>query len=220
MYNIISNLLVLLQVQQKIISILFLLATSKPLKYDSSQSCDKVPYHRIVIDQMPVIKEVKKFDYTQLLSEYLQNTGKVLKPVKRHENSKNSVPENLRCPCCNAPSEYIYDNNGGRGSFQCKICKSTFNHKSRFSKQVQLKCPHCGRALSRMKERSCFYIWKCTSLDCSFYKDNLNSPNAYKSIPYFLYTSAVLQETISFSCKPNFSIVLCINSLESFSIST
>ena len=55
MYNIISNLLVLLQVQQKIISILFLLATSKPLKYDSSQSCDKVPYHRIVIDQMPVI---------------------------------------------------------------------------------------------------------------------------------------------------------------------
>ena len=26
-----------------------------------------------------------------------------------------------------------------------------------------------------MKERSCFYIWKCTSLDCSFYKDNLNS---------------------------------------------
>ena len=87
MYNIISNLLVLLQVQQKIISILFLLATSKPLKYDSSQSCDKVPYHR----------------------------------------------------------------------------------------QVQFKCPHCGRALSRMKERSCFYIWKCTSLDCSFYKDNLNS---------------------------------------------
>ena len=175
MYNIISNLLVLLQVQQKIISILFLLATSKPLKYDSSQSCDKVPYHRIVIDQMPVIKEVKKFDYTQLLSEYLKNTGKVLKPVKRHTNSKNSVPENLRCPCCNAPSEYIYDNNGGRGSFQCKVCKSTFNHKSRFSKQVQFKCPHCGRALSRMKERSCFYIWKCTSLDCSFYKDNLNS---------------------------------------------
>lgn len=175
MYNIISNLLVLLQVQQKIISILFLLATSKPLKYDSSQSCDKVPYHRIVIDQMPVIKEIKKFDYTQLLSEYLKNTGKILKPVKRHENSKNSVPENLRCPCCNAPSEYIYDNNGGRGSFQCKVCKSTFNHKSRFSKQVQFKCPHCGRALSRMKERSCFYIWKCTSLDCSFYKDNLNS---------------------------------------------
>ena len=130
--------MILLQVQQKIISILFLLATSKPLKFDSSQSCDKVPYHRIVIDQMPVIKEVKKFDYTQLLSEYLQNTGKVLKPVKRHENSKNSVPENLRCPCCNAPAEYIYDNTGGRGSFQCKVCKSRFNHKSRFSKQVQL----------------------------------------------------------------------------------
>src|SRR5699024_12119787 len=105
----------------------------------SSQAFEKVAHHRIVIDHMHLIKEVNKFDYTQLLSEYLQNTGKVLKPVKRHENSKNSVPDNLRCPCCNAPSEYIYDNTGGRGSFQCIVCKSTFYHKSWFSKEVQVK---------------------------------------------------------------------------------
>ena len=54
MYNIITNLLVLLQVQQKIISILFLLVTAKPLKSKSSDKPANVPYRKLVIDQMPI----------------------------------------------------------------------------------------------------------------------------------------------------------------------
>ena len=50
MYNIITNLLVLLQVQQKIISILFLLVTAKPLKSKSFDKPANVPYRKLVID--------------------------------------------------------------------------------------------------------------------------------------------------------------------------
>lgn len=175
MYNIITKLLVLLQVQQKIISVLFILVTSKPLKSKLFDDCDKVPYRKAIIDKMPVFQEIKKFDYTQLLIDYFTNTGKVLKPVNRHTNAKISVPSSLKCPCCGAPAEYIYDNNGGRGNFSCKVCKSGFNSKTRFAKDVIIRCPYCGHTLERIKERSCFYIWKCKSLDCCFYKDNFSA---------------------------------------------
>ena len=124
---------------------------------------------------MPVIKEVKKFDYTQLLSEYLQNTGKVLKPVKRHENSKNSVLKTYVALVVMLLLNISMITMAVVVVFNVKFVNLHLIINLDFLSKVQFKCPHCGRALSRMKERSCFYIWKCTSLDCSFYKDNLNS---------------------------------------------
>lgn len=50
MYNIITNLLALLQVQQKVISDLFFLVTAKLLKSKSFDKPVNVPYQKIVID--------------------------------------------------------------------------------------------------------------------------------------------------------------------------
>ena len=161
MYNIITNLLVLLQVQQKIISILFLLVTAKPLKSKSSDKPANVPYRKLVIDQMPIFDTHKVFydnipkslDYTQLLNDYFSNTGKILKPVKRRSISTTSVPESLCCPICGAPHQYLYVNNGGKGQYQCKVCNSLFNRQQHFVKEPIFRCPHCGHRLDKIKER-------------------------------------------------------------------
>jgi transposase-like protein/transcription elongation factor Elf1 len=183
MYNIITNLLVLLQVQQKIISVLFILATCKLPKSNRFDNCDKVPYRKLIIDEMPIFdthkalydKQFKKLDYTQLLADYFTNTGKELPKVRRRSDANATVPKSLTCPICGAPHDYIYDNNGGRGNFWCKVCNSKFNRQTSFLKEPIFRCPHCGYALERIKERSCYYIWKCKSLKCSFYKSNFNS---------------------------------------------
>lgn len=183
MYNIITTLLALLQVQQKIISILFLLVTAKPLKSKFFDKCDNVPYRKLVIDQMPIFDTHKVFydnvpkslDYTQLLNDYFSNTGKILKPVTRQWNAKFTVPEDLCCPTCGAPHQYIFSNDGGRGQYGCKVCKSRFTRKTHFVKEPIWRCPHCGHRLDKIKERSCFFIWKCRYDGCSFYINNLNS---------------------------------------------
>src|SRR5699024_5751057 len=151
-----------------------------------TKSFDKpanVPYRKLVIDQMPIFDTHKVFydnipkslDYTQLLSEYFSNTGKVLKPVKHRSNSKASVPESLCCPICGAPHQYIYSNDGGRGQYLCKVCNSHFNRKEHFVKEPIFRCPHCGHRLDKIKERSCFFVRKCRNDNCSFYINNLNS---------------------------------------------
>lgn len=183
MYNIITNLLALLQVQQKIISVLFLLVTAKPLKSKSFDKPANVPYQKIVIDQIPIFDTHKVFydnvpkslDYTQLLSEYFSNTGKLLKPVVRRSNSKVTIPESLYCPICGAPHQYIYSNDGGRGQYLCKVCNNHFNRKEHFVKEPIFRCPHCGHRLDKIKERSCFFVRKCRNDNCSFYINNLNS---------------------------------------------
>ena len=155
MYNIVTHLLALLKVQQQIISLLFILATSKLPKHNKFDCCDKVPYRKIIIDQMPIFdthkalynKQFKKSDYTQLLADYLTNTGKEFPKVKRRSNAKFSVPQSLTCPICGAPHDYIYANNGDKGQYLCKLCESLFNRQTSFAKEPTFRCPHCGKTL-------------------------------------------------------------------------
>jgi len=32
----------------------------------------------------------------------------------------------MTCPLCDAPHQYIYDNNGGNGQYLCKVCGQIF----------------------------------------------------------------------------------------------
>ena len=145
-------------------------------KYPESQHLDRFnlperkDYRKLAVDAMPIIEIVKKYDCNALLAEYALKHGKPLKPVKHREDS--NISTSLTCPCCGAPHIYLYDNNGGRGQFQCKVCHTPFNHKNHFSKSVILKCPHCQAVLQRIKERSDFFIHKCINPTCSFYLDN------------------------------------------------
>jgi len=95
------------------------------------------------VDPLPVIETLEKLDYQKLLADYLTANGKELKPIKRHKNSRNVVPDSITCPQCNAPHNYLYDNTGGRGQYTCKVCGCNFNDNNRFSKTAILKCPYC-----------------------------------------------------------------------------
>ncbi len=98
------------------------------------------------------------------------------------------VPEHVHCPCCNAPHNYIYDNTGGRGQFWCKVCDTHFNRHNYLDNPIELHCPHCGGALSVVKNRKLFNIHKCMNKKCSYYQNSLNSLSKkdleeYKSKP-------------------------------------
>ena len=115
-------------------------------------------YQKLQVDELPVIETLPRLDYRHLLVEYEQQHGKPLKPIKRHANTKTTVPDALTCPQCEAPSAYVYANNGGKGQYQCKVCRCRFNHRSRFAKSVVFRCPHCLKTLEKIKERKDYHI--------------------------------------------------------------
>ena len=145
-------------------------------KYPESQYVDnfnrpeKKDYRKLEVDAMPVIEIVKKYDCNALLAEYALKHGKPLNPVNHRKES--TISASLTCPCCGAAHIYLYDNTGGRGQFLCKVCRTPFNPKNRFSKSVILKCPHCLSVLQKVKERSDFFVHKCVKPACSFYLEN------------------------------------------------
>lgn len=141
-------------------------APAKP----AEQPVDR-PYNKFKVDPMPIIKNFEVKNYRELLEDYLQKTGKPLAQIRRRKS--NTVPENLICPYCQATHEYLYDNNGGKGQFQCKVCGSCFDINKSKPKQVIFFCPFCGHTLEHKKERKQFNVHKCTNNHCPFYTDNL-----------------------------------------------
>ena len=142
-----------------------------PLKqwaYDDSLS---PKYQKFKIDELPRIRTFIKQDWQFLLEYYLWRYGKSLKPVQRR-NGK-SVPEDVVCPLCGAPHHFIYDNNGGNGQYQCKVCGQTFCSGDLVTTPVRMLCPHCGKALVAKKERKHFILHKCVNPKCPYYLHNL-----------------------------------------------
>lgn len=177
MVDIINYLLIIIQVQQQLISYLCTALVAKSFVKKKDKPVNK-PYRKLIVDQLPVFEKIQKYDYQALLKDHMAKCGKPLKPVKRHGD--NVIPSSIKCPCCQAPHDYIYDNNK-RGQYLCKVCKSTFNLKNRFTKEINIRCPHCSRVLEPIKNRKFFDIYKCKNNDCSFYLKKLASmTNAVK----------------------------------------
>lgn len=84
-----------------------------------------------------------------------------------------TIPEDTFCPLCNAPHHYLYDNNGGNGQYQCKVCGQTFKTGEQVQKPVTLICPHCGHTLTPRKDRKFFRIHKCINKKCTYYLQQL-----------------------------------------------
>lgn len=79
------------------------------------------------------------------------------------------VPQQIVCPACNAPHEYLYFNDGKKKSqLRCKVCGLLFQIEQRFRKHDKSKyfCPYCGHALFRWKNRKEVTIYKCCNDDC------------------------------------------------------
>ncbi|MBO8462122.1 MAG: DDE-type integrase/transposase/recombinase [Firmicutes bacterium] len=189
MYTIIPLLLAHIQELNKQILFLFkFIVKNIPLNLEKSKddSLFSPKYNKLKVDKLPIIHVPEKKDYKQLLEQYIKEHGKPLKPIK--SRGKNPVPDDVHCPCCNAPHIYIYDNTGGRGQFSCKICSTNFSRYNWIDNPIELHCPHCGHALSLEKKRKLFNIHKCRNNNCSYYQNSLkalskNDMDEYKSNP-------------------------------------
>ncbi len=176
MYTIIPLLLAHIQELNKQILFLFkFIVKNIPLNLEKSKddSLFSPKYNKLKVDKLPIIHVSKKKDYKQLLEQYIKEHGKPLKPIK--SRGKNPVPNDVHCPCCNAPHIYIYDNTGGRGQFSCKICSTNFSRHNWIDNPIELHCPHCGHALSLEKKRKLFNIHKCRNNNCSYYQNSLKT---------------------------------------------
>ena len=189
MYTIIPLLLAHIQELNKQILFLFkFIVKNIPLNLEKSKddSLFSPKYNKLKVDKLPIIHVPEKKDYKQLLEQYIKEHGKPLKPIK--SRGKNPVPDDVHCPCCNAPHIYIYDNTGGRGQFSCKICSTNFSRHNWIDNPIELHCPHCGHSLSLEKKRKLFNIHKCRNNNCSYYQNSLkalskNDMDEYKSNP-------------------------------------
>ena len=173
-------LLAYIKFQQKVITVLVVLLTGRNILPKSDKPISK-QYRQMQIDSMPIIENREKLDYRKLLADHELEHNKELKPINRHKNSKANVPANLNCPRCEAPHTYIYDNDGGRGQFNCKVCSTNFNRKTSYPKQAIIKCPHCFKTLVKIKQRNNFSVHKCKNDLCSFYQKNLDDMNEDES---------------------------------------
>ena len=170
--NIILYLLSLIQYQnQQICWLLNFICRYIPLKQWAFDDSHSPEYQKYKIDQLPVIKTFIRQDWQFLLEYYQWKYGKPVKPVQRRNGS--SIPEDTVCPLCGAPHHYIYDNNGGNGQYQCKVCGQTFSSGKNVTSPFRLACPHCGNALSAKKSRKHFILHKCINPKCPYYLNNL-----------------------------------------------
>lgn len=170
--DIIQYLLQIIQYQsQQITWLLHFICKYIPLKqwaYDDSHS---PKYQKFKTDKLPVVKTFIKQDYQFLLEYYKWRYNKTIKPVQRR-NGK-SISEDLFCPVCGATHHYLYDNNGGKGQYQCKVCSYTFINGEKLTTPIRIKCPYCDHTLSPKKNRKHFIIHKCINKKCSYYLHNL-----------------------------------------------
>lgn len=170
MLNVITFLLTYISLQAELISMLIVLVVCKPTKKRSDEPVNK-PYRKLVVDALPIFEKVLKGNYQHIIDDHLAKNSMLITPVKHRKTSK--VPADLCCPYCNAPSKYLYDNNGGKGQFLCKVCTATFHKTDKVLRDVVLKCPHCRCILQKVKNRKDFDVFKCTNNDCSFYRSKL-----------------------------------------------
>lgn len=175
MYTIIP--LLIAHIQELNNQILFLfnfIVKNIPLKFkEKDDSLFSPKYNKLKVDRLPKLFAPEKLDYKLLLEQYFNQHHKTLKPI-RHRGT-NLVPNDICCPRCNAPHDYIYDNTGGRGQFFCKVCDFHFHRNNRFDNPIELRCPYCGDALTLEKNRKLFNIHKCRNNKCSYYQNTLKS---------------------------------------------
>ena len=161
---------------------------SKFIKFDDIQDDDdiaNIKYRRFKVDETPPIEEVfitiEHKDWKLLVKD------NNIKPINR----KKEINFDISCPCCGAPKDYLYDNNGKQYQFECKVCHFIFtrDYKPSKNKDVILKCPHCEHVLDHKHERNDFDVYTCNNKKCDYYLKQLSSlskkdKELYKSKPW------------------------------------
>lgn len=140
-------------------------------------------YRNFVVPPLPPLTELPKKesvpvkDYRQILAEYEHVHGKPFAPV-RHRVGSPRVPDLAVCPCCNAPHQYLYYNDGKkRTQLLCKVCGELFPVERRFQRKTGYYCPYCHHALFRWKERKEVTLYKCCNDGCEYRKRRIGKLN-------------------------------------------
>jgi putative transposase len=159
-----------------ILSLLEVILDKNPNLKPRDDFKDKHPNYRnfIVDSQSPIIAKPKEaLNYKEILIKYQNINGKPLKPVNLR-NSSDAIPKFFACPCCKAPSIYIYRNNGKRKSqFKCKVCSNTFKTSGLRQSKTKYFCPYCNLALFKWKEKQKLTKYKCGNKKCHYRKKRL-----------------------------------------------
>ena len=169
MLNIINHLLLVIKRQEQVINYLCILVFGKSFKPKVEKCVDK-EYMKLTVDPLPIFGEPpiqQLWHYAELLKNYREEHGKELKPVCRRGDAV--PPEDAVCTWCGAPHIYVYDNNGGRGAYHCKVCNSLFSI-CKPSKDDEPYCPFCYHKLILYKKRKSFDVYRCYCRDCPYRK--------------------------------------------------
>jgi transposase-like protein/DNA-directed RNA polymerase subunit RPC12/RpoP len=175
-----------------ICELLLFISKHIPLKQQIFDDSNSPEYQKFRVDKLPKIIHFEKLDYTFLLAYYKHKYNKIVTPVQRR-NGK-TIPEKITCPRCGATPDYIYDNNGNKGQYRCKVCSQNFNESNFATKPMVFVCPYCDSTLVPKKDRKHFRINKCTNPKCSYYLNNLkmlpndlNPSDKYKYKLHYIY---------------------------------
>ena len=172
MSNIIHYLCLYIQyLEQTIFSLVIFISKHIPLGQFAFDDMNSPAYQKFKTDKLPVIIKFEKQDWRFLIEYYFYKYNKKTNPIARRDGK--TVPESVTCPRCDAPHIYIYDNDGGRGSYRCKVCSCIFANGKKVTKPLVLKCPYCNCVLVPKKDRKHFTIHKCVNKSCSYYLANV-----------------------------------------------
>ena len=113
-------------------------------------------------------------DWKERLAVYESEYGKALRPVAARSLERR-VPEHCRCESCGAPHDYLYLNDGRKGTqYRCKVCSRLgMVGRRRRASSSGLYCPHCGSSLYKWKDGGQETVYKCGNDHCGFYLANL-----------------------------------------------
>jgi len=113
---------------------------------------------------------VPALDWQQLCAQYQREHGEPLSPVRRR--GAYPLPPTCRCTHCNAPSEFLYLNDGRQASqLRCKVCRglSQLAPRHRSTRPTRYWCPYCHSALYCWKQRPDCTVYKCPCDHCPHY---------------------------------------------------
>jgi len=132
----------------------------------------RLAWTNVGLDPLPIVEPAAKVPhYSEIIQTQQEKHGKPIQPVHRRPGAL-PVPPGITCPYCKAPARFIYQNNGGRGQFRCKVCKHTFQRGTK-PDRTRYRCPYCYRALQRIKHRKAFDVYKCTHKACPYRRRRL-----------------------------------------------